>query len=193
MTAANAKLFLQTALQFQVEERGREFIMNDNISEILDRLSRVLTEGSYHFGLHFYGGCGNGKTTFVKAFQTVINRLQLKIEEECYGNWAIRIMDARAIADLAKNDNDEWQQLCRIPMLAIDDLGTEPVEVLDYGNVLYPIVDLLTRRYDRQLFTVITTNLTSEEIRAKYGERIADRLNEMMTKIVFRDSSFRRP
>ena len=78
-------------------------------------------------------------------------------------------------------------------MLAIDDLGTEPVEVLDYGNVLYPIVDLLTRRYDRQLFTVITTNLTSEEIRAKYGERIADRLNEMMTKIVFRDSSFRRP
>jgi DNA replication protein DnaC len=76
-------------------------------------------------------------------------------------------------------------------MLAIDDLGIEPVEVMDYGNLLCPLVDLLTKRYDLQLFTLVTTNLTPAEIRARYGDRIADRLNEMMLKIVFTNESYR--
>ena len=53
------------------------------------------------------------------------------------------------------------------------------------------MVDLLTRRYDKQLFTIITTNLTPQEIRAKYGDRIADRFNEMMVKIVFENPTYR--
>ena len=77
-------------------------------------------------------------------------------------------------------------------MLAVDDLGIEPLEIQDYGNILSPMVELLTRRYDRQLFTMVTTNLTPQEIRAKYGDRIADRLNEMMVKIVFRNPTYRR-
>ena len=191
MPAENAEAWLYAAVQYQVESRGREFVMNDNIADVVKQLSKVLTEGSYRFGLHFCGGCGNGKTTFVKTIRQLINRFNIRIEEGYPDTWSLRMMDAREIADLAKNDNSTWLELCRVRMLAIDDLGTEPVEVLDYGNVLYPLIDLLTRRYDRQLFTIITTNLTSDEIRAKYGERIADRLNEMMTKIVFRDETFR--
>ncbi len=53
---------------------------------------------------------------------------------------------------------------------------------MDYGNVLYPITELLTTRYDRHLFTILTTNLTPSEIRPRYGDRIADRLNDMMGK-----------
>jgi DNA replication protein DnaC len=62
---------------------------------------------------------------------------------------------------------------------------------MDYGNLLCPLVDLLTKRYDLQLFTLVTTNLTPAEIRAWYGDRIADRLNEMMLKIVFTNESYR--
>lgn len=76
-------------------------------------------------------------------------------------------------------------------MLAIDDLGTEPVEVLEYGNRLNPVIDLLYKRYDEQLFTIITTNLTPKEIRERYGERIADRLNEMAFRIVFDNETYR--
>ena len=76
-------------------------------------------------------------------------------------------------------------------MLGIDDLGTEPLEVLDYGNVLNPVVDLLMKRYDEQLFTLITTNLRPQEIREKYGERMADRFNEMMEKIIYKNVSYR--
>lgn len=76
-------------------------------------------------------------------------------------------------------------------MLGIDDLGTEPIEVLDYGNPLFPVIDLLTKRYEAQLFTFVTSNLRPEEIRERYGVRIADRLNEMMFKIGFDNPSFR--
>ena len=76
-------------------------------------------------------------------------------------------------------------------MLAIDDLGKEPTEVLDYGNVLSPVVDLMEYRYQHQLFTAVTTNLTPDEIRDKYGKRIADRFNEMLEVIVFEDISYR--
>ena len=77
-------------------------------------------------------------------------------------------------------------------MLAIDDLGTEPAEVLDYGNVFNPAIDLLSARYTDQLFTVVTTNLTPKQIREHYGDRIADRFNEMFERIVFDNSTYRK-
>ena len=76
-------------------------------------------------------------------------------------------------------------------MLGIDDLGTEPSEVMDYGNVYTPVIDLLTKRYEEQLFTIITTNLTPQQIREHYDDRIADRLNEMVEKKVFKNGTYR--
>ena len=107
--------------------------------------------------------------------------------------YQIRICDARHLTRLCKDNYGQWHNLCGQRMLAIDDLGTEPLEIIDYGNVYYPTTDMLTMRYDRQLFTIITTNLTPQEIREKYGDRIADRLNEMMVKIVFENPTYRKP
>ena len=81
--------------------------------------------------------------------------------------------------------------LAKTDMLGIDDLGTEPMEVLAYGNVYTPVIDLLTKRYDEQLFTFITTNLTPQKIREHYKDRIADRLNEMVEKIIYSNDSYR--
>lgn len=85
------------------------------------------------------------------------------------------------------------------PMLAIDDMGTEPAEVHDYLNINTPVADVIDYRYNHQLFTFITTNLvaTSEDediitIRKKYGARIADRFNEMLHVIIFKDITYRK-
>ncbi len=77
-------------------------------------------------------------------------------------------------------------------MLAIDDMGVEATEVLDYGNALTPIKDLIEYRYDAQLFTMISTNLTAEEVRKKYEARIADRFNEMWEVLVFENPTYRK-
>lgn len=97
----------------------------------------------------------------------------------------IRIEGVKPIAYLCKNNNEAYRNLFKVDMLVIDDLGIEPVEIMDYGNVCTPIIDLLTKRYEKQFFAFITTNLTPQQIREHYGDRIADRLNEMVRKIVF--------
>ena len=99
--------------------------------------------------------------------------------------------DAREIARLNKDDFAKFEKIRSKKTLAIDDMGLEPAEVMDYGNILNPVVDLLSYRYDEQLFTIVTTNLKPEEIRQKYGDRIADRFNEMMERIIFYNGSYR--
>ena len=50
---------------------------------------------------------------------------------------------------------------------------------------------MLEYRYNSQLFTFITTNLTKSQIREKYGNRIADRFNEMLEVIIFKNETYR--
>lgn len=143
-----------------------------------------------HFGILLCGECGNGKSTMLKAFQQLQNTQHIpKPYNE--GTYGIRIVDAKYITHLCKNNYEAYRKLISVDMLGIDDFGTEPSEVLDYGNVYTPVIDLLTKRYEEPLFTIITTNLTPQQIREHYGDRIADRLNEMVKKIVFSNGTYR--
>ena len=92
----------------------------------------------------------------------------------------------------SKGEYNEWRNLMRTPLLIVDDLGVEPREIMDYGNVFTPLVDLITLRYDEQLYTIFTTNLTPSQLEVKYGKRIVDRLNEMVETIVFENGTYRR-
>ena len=103
----------------------------------------------------------------------------------------MRIIDAKSMVTTCKSNYEDWKRLMYQDLLAIDDLGTEPREVMDYGNIINPTVDILTRRYENQLFTIISTNLTPPDFSQVYGERIADRMREMMEKIPFNNSSYR--
>ena len=126
----------------------------------------------------------------VHWYELLLNALHIPkpYNEDTYG---IRIVDAKYIAHLCKNNYEAYRKLISTDMLGIDDLGTGPSEVLDYGNVYTPVIDLLTKSYEEQLFTIITTNLTPQQIREHYGDRIADRLNEMVKKIVFSNGTYR--
>ena len=79
-------------------------------------------------------------------------------------------------------------------ILFIDDLGTEPLAVRNYGNEIMPLTELLLHRYDKGLPTVITTNLGDQAIADTYGPRILDRLNEMYERKGFNNikQSFRK-
>ena len=55
---------------------------------------------------------------------------------------------------------------------------------------------MLTYRYDRRLPTFVTTNLAQrpedgETLRQRYGDRLADRFNEMFFVIAFYNQSYR--
>lgn len=190
MSAEQAYNCLLAATIAEVEFRHRSFYENNDNKAQLRQMADWLTSGSSKFGILLCGGCGNGKSTLLKAFQQLLNYLAIPMHDG-QDNYGIQITDAKFVAHLARTDYSAFLRLSHKDMLGVDDLGTEPQEVMDFGNVVTPVIDLLTKRYDEQLFTIITTNLTPKQIRDHYGDRIADRLNEMVEKIVFTNGTYR--
>ena len=194
MPTSNAANLLAAFYKIEVENRQREFKFDENTQTNLLKLAEYLTAAAPRFGIMLSGTCGNGKTTLMCAFQQALNHLasrkHFSFMDE-YFKPRMRIVHACEITDLA-HDVEAFRDLKRLSMLGIDDLGTEPAEIVDYGNPIYPVVRLIEHRYESQSFTFITTNLTPSEIRKKYGDRIADRFNEMLHVIVFQDVTYRR-
>ncbi len=191
INAEQVRDVLLAAVQAEVASRRRTFSMTDALSEQIGRMVPLLTGESAKFAAVLCGGCGSGKTTLVKAFQNLLCYLYIPVPDGHGKVWGLRLCDAKETAYLARTDYPAFLSLMRAPMLAVDDVGIESLEVMEYGNVVSPIVELLTRRYDGQLFTLLTTNLTPEGIRKRYGDRIADRLNEMAIVIPFKNPSYR--
>ena len=180
---------LTAAYQAEVEFRKRKFVMDEATAANIEKFASFLTNDSSKFGLIFSGVCGNGKTTLTFAFQNLLNYLNDEgLFDERTG---ISIIDAKEVVAYAK-DPKMFSELRNRTMIAIEDMGREPVEVLEYGNVLNPVIDFLEYRYNAQLFTLITTNLVPKEIRERYGNRIADRFNEMFEKVIFTNQTYRK-
>ena len=190
MTEEQAYAYLLAAVKAEVAYRHRSFCSNEDVEKQMHDMADWLTSQSSRFGILLCGGCGNGKSTMLKALQQLLNYLRIP-KPYNDGTYGIQIVDAKYIAYLCRNNYDAYRKLISVDMLGIDDLGTEPSEVMDYGNVYTPVIDLLTKRYEEQLFTIITTNLTPQQIREHYDDRIADRLNEMVEKIVFKNGTYR--
>lgn len=194
MTQQDALDLLAAHYQIAVEYRHCDFVLDENTYRNLVSLATYLTDPRPKFGVLLCGTCGNGKTTLVYALQRAINFLDNRNHFTFLGEYfevGMRIVDAKELVQVSRNIRD-FNDLRRKSMLAIDDMGKEPAEVLDYGNVTNPVIDMIEYRYHHQLFTVITTNLDPEQIKKKYGTRVADRFREMLHVIVFQDISYRR-
>ena len=190
MTAKQAEDILLAAYQAEVEFRHRAFLLDEPTVLNVRKLAAYLTGECHKFGVMLCGICGNGKTTMLYAFRSALLWLS-----DCGAfnpsRKRITVVDAKEVQQYAR-DQKAFQDLRQCELLAVEDMGREPLEVLDYGNVLNPVVDLLEYRYNNQLFTFITTNLRADEIRKKYGDRIADRFNEMLEVIVFGGDTYRK-
>ena len=191
MSFDDVRVYLLAAYQAEVERRHRVFERNEHFDAQLNLIAKYLTGGSKKFGLMFCGLCGNGKTTWAKALQLLASGLNLKnpINNLYY---VFPLWNAKDLAMRSKGNYNDWRNVMRYQLMIVDDLGTEPREVMEFGNVYTPLIDLITTRYEEQLYTIFTTNLTPAQLEEKYGKRIVDRLNEMVEKVVFENETYRR-
>lgn len=114
---------------------------------------------------------GCGKTTAAAWWL-----LQPRERVPYVGTSSARFIDATGLARWPKYDNAEMLKLTRSRALVIDDLG---VEYADKKGAYSSLLDeVINSRYSAELPTVITTNLPGAEFKARYGERIADRIRE---------------
>lgn len=80
----------------------------------------------------------------------------------------------------------------RTEWAAIDDIGQESAELNRYGQMLYPIRDIMLYRYEKNLLTLVTTNLNPKDLTERYGKRLGDRMQELFEIIVIKEDSYRR-
>lgn len=186
----NVAIMLRIAWEVEVSARGGCYRASEAENEVIREISAWASGATNKTGLLLCGNCGNGKTTAVYALQNLLNRLDLPIPRS-NDYWGLRIGEARQIAFSYLRDEKLYNGYLTCPLLAIDDLGQEPAEIMHYGSIVTPIVDLLVARYRDNLGTIITTNLLPSDIRSKYGGRVADRMNEQYYKVIFSNDSYR--
>lgn len=188
MRESDAITVLTAAYKAQVESRQRNFQEDDTIIRNIELVASWLAMKEKKPGLYLTGLCGTGKTTMIKAIDTVINWYYRNTQ------WAptMTILKATEVAELAVKDLGKYKALSQRKLLAIDDLGQEPAVITNYGSVIKPCIDLLSERYDLQVTTFISSNLAPESIKEYYDERLADRFREMMEPIYFENNTFRR-
>lgn len=173
-----------------MEYRNHPFRNGNELHKQVAIVAHWLCGMSSKNSLLFVGGCGNGKTTFVYAMQSLVNHLGIK-NQATGQDFGISLYNAKDLANICKTHPKDWRSLMDKDILAIDDLGTEPREIIEYGNVLSPIIDLISYRYEHQLPTIITSNLTPQQISEVYGKRIGDRLKETTEIVPFLNGSYR--
>ena len=189
--AASVPNMLKLCYQQEVIKRGRKFIEDEATTEHINKAAKWLTGGSRKPGLFLYGAPGNGKTTMANAMRTLITLLYggEPHYEDRKGVVSISALELAAIAK--EEQNSRLRNLKETELLHIDDVGTEPASIKVWGNEVSPLVEILYSRYDAILYTVITSNLSDEDIMPRYGNRIYDRIREMFDFLSFDNKSYR--
>lgn len=177
--------------------RGHELKVDDATKAHLKSATEWLIDPSGKVGFMMTGLYGNGKTTLMLAMCNLINFLF--DSDISINRMTIRVLNAKDIARMAvdKDRRSSYEKLAYEDLLAIDELGEEPAEILHYGIIYTPLRDLLEERYARQKFTIVATNLVQNkekkmfQLSEHYGERVVDRFREMMKIVPFRNETYR--
>ncbi len=189
--AADVPDMLKLCYKAEVEKRGRTFKDDADTNRHLELVAKWLTGESSKIGLFLYGEPGNGKTTMANAIRTLIGMLYGNEShyEDRKGVVSVSALELSAI--VKEEQNQRLRNLKTTELLHIDDVGTEPASIKVWGNEVSPLTEILYRRYDQMLYTVITSNLSDEEILPRYGGRISDRFREMFAYLAFENRSYR--
>ena len=146
-------------------------------------------------GLWIYGNVGTGKSTLLRAlraFDLVTGGNDDRSGRPCGG---FRIEAASTVANRFVTDGLGGIAGCCNGALtcAFDEVGREPLPVRYYGTEVNVMQYVFQMRYDfrHSSRTHVTTNMLPEEIPFRYGDYIADRVNEMFNVIELRGESKR--
>ncbi|MBE5800852.1 MAG: AAA family ATPase [Clostridiales bacterium] len=155
----------------KLSQRQRALMARNTCQQYADSFPATVTPN-----LLLMGKSGLGKTFLLHA---IAHRLVERDVMPAYTS-AYHLLEVARKAYF-ENDSSRLAGLMEAPVLLIDDLGTEP---LMQNITIEQLFNLLNERQMNRRHTVISTNLTMAELKERYTERIASRLQD--------DTSWRR-
>lgn len=196
MTPSEATKWLLDQFQYEVQSRECFFECDENVLEAILNVADFMTNSQPKKLIILSGLYGNGKSTLAKALYEIIYWLNEKkhFKWDGKGHDPVKVEIGRVKAvEICHNANNAAliNGYKNVHVLFIDDLGVEPQMVSDYGTGYHTIREILEERYDKQRFTVITTNLTSKQIREYYDGRVSDRFREHTLHYIMKGGSYR--
>lgn len=152
---------------------------------------------SLNKGLWIWGNPGVGKTMLMQMFASNKRR--------CY-----RLLQCPKIVssfvkdgyDAIRQYSKEWKEPPGASNyyqdkvgICYNDLGTEPMQALSHGNRVNVMEHLFLETYENAVPFCdrhVTTNLTFDQVRECYGERVLDRIKECFNILELRGKSLRK-
>lgn len=127
-------------------------------------------------GLLCTGNCGRGKTLICsKIIPLLLNYYCRKIVT-CYD---------------AQQMNAKLDEIKKYHIISLDDIGTENITV-KFGEKRVAFSEIVDEAEKKGKMLIISTNLSTDEIQAKYDVRVLDRLRAITKLVVFDGESMRK-
>jgi len=170
-----------------IEEIGVPDSLKAQYLQIKDYITNLKENVKEGRGLLLKGSVGTMKTTLA----TAVLREHISLGGSGLFITMSGLLDN--IFTLKARSMDKWakfeEQIRETPLLVLDDLGAEYTE----GWVLTKVDALIAERYNRCRSVIVTTNLSAEQLRGVYAERVIDRLRSTLKVVNFNGRSLRQP
>ena len=149
MLEEQAYEYLLAAYIMEVQLRYRKFIYNGFVEEQLKQVANCLTANTAKFGIVLCGGCGNGKTTMLKALQNLVRRVGIlkpnlspNAGHSSDNYYSFTIVNAMQIVQIRKTD---YNKFCKLAKAALDKVEKYAVlATIDKQELTFPLLNIKT-------------------------------------------------
>lgn len=206
------KYFLFKANELMMKRENRKFEIDQNnkhalnffISYFFNHQKIKEMKGFTRKGIYIYGNIGTGKSFFFEILESLYQDLESK-NNKTLDSIRIKTINTIELVDqfrsqlsrlgqLASNDQTLYQKHTK-GSIHFEDLGAE-IKINHFGNQIEVMSDILQLRYSRlyktKCKTFITSNLTPEQVRKRYGERVYDRMFQLFNFLELKGESRRK-
>lgn len=132
-------------------------------------------------GIALAGDCGRGKSVLLT--QVIPGILSAGPNTGAASGYHVSVYHVGEIGDRLSEIKEQ-------KIVAIDEVGSEG-EYVSFGNRMKPVAEIADIAERQNKLLMYSTNLTSQQLADKYGQRAAERLMKMCRWIDFRGESMR--
>ena len=189
------KLLLSECADTILEKRRERnsFVIDDKNEPVIEQIYFYLKmdeqfTGDLNKGIMLVGKYGCGKTIIMQAITEMYNTI---IQNLYIQRPLLKFFKSSEL--LVQLKSNPIKRYSRLP-LVIDEFGREPKEIMDFGNLKSPMIELLCERYDNGAWTHGISNFTLDTLSSEnqYGKMTGDRLKSMFNFIELKGESRRR-